>query len=290
VDGNGRVLALLLPVQVSLQNGLLRRLTTRLIVYGSTLCTPGAAGEEALRALLQHYAKKSGAVGLFIELRNQSDLSACQPIFTQCGFHYKEHLNYLIDLTCSTDEIFNRFGARTRKHIRRELKKGQIVVEEVHQSSQIKMFYELIKKSYLAAHVPIADISLFQAAFDVLYPRKMVKFWLVRMGDTFIASSVELVYKDVIYGWYGGVDRAFSSFVPNELLTWEILKWGAENGYRSYDFGGAGSPEQEYGVRDFKSKFGGELVGFGRNTYVHTPALLRFSTMGYTLLRRLGAL
>ena len=27
---------------------------------------------------------------------------------------------------------------------------------------------------------------------------------------------------------------------------------------------GAGSPDSEYGVRDFKSKFGGELVEYGR--------------------------
>ncbi|HSQ17181.1 MAG TPA: GNAT family N-acetyltransferase, partial [Anaerolineales bacterium] len=103
--------------------------------------------------------------------------------------------------------------------------------------------------------------------------------------DVFIASSVELTYKDVIYGWYGGVDRAFTRFTPTELLTWHILKWGAENGYRTYDFGGAGAPEKKFGVRDFKSKFGGQLVCYGRNTCVHAPLLLRASTIGYSVLR-----
>ncbi len=282
---NGQVLALLLPVQVSLQDGLMRRLTTRSIVYGSTLCTPDATGKEALAALLKNYTKKAAREGLYTELRNQSDLSAYQPIFTQCGFSYEEHLNYLIDLDCSTDEVFNRIGPRTRKHIRRELKRGEIVIKEVHHTNQIKIVYELLKKSYLQAHVPIASISLFEAAFDVLYPQNMVKFTLASVGDDFIASSVELVYKDVIYGWYGGVDRAFSSYTPSELLTWQILKWGAENGYRTYDFGGAGNPEQKYGVRDFKAKFGGRLVCYGRNTCVHAPVLMRLSTAGYSVLR-----
>jgi serine/alanine adding enzyme len=287
VAKSGEVLALLLPVQISLLDGPFQRLTTRSIVYGSSLCTPDAAGEEALSALLRNYIQTSGKAGLYTELRNLSDLSAYQSLFTQCGFGYQRHLNYLIDLNTSTDEIFNKIGARTRKHIRRELKKGKIVVEEVTQPNQIKPFYDLLKKSYIAAHVPIADISLFQSTFEVLYTRNMVKFWLVRMGDAFIASSVELLFKDSIYGWYGGVDRNYSNFTPNELLTWHILKWGAENGYRTYDFGGAGIPEEKYGVRDFKSKFGGRLVCYGRNTYVHAPALLRLSSVGYNVLRRL---
>jgi len=33
---------------------------------------------------------------------------------------------------------------------------------------------------------------------------------------------------------------------------------GVGNGYRLYDFG-TGRPDVEYGVRDFKAKFGGEL-------------------------------
>jgi lipid II:glycine glycyltransferase (peptidoglycan interpeptide bridge formation enzyme) len=286
VNKNGQVLALLLPVQVTLQNGLFRQMTTRSIVYGSTLCTLDSAGKEALAALLRDYSKSSGQQGLFTELRHLSDQDEYQSVFNQCGYEYQDHLNYLIDLDRSTEEIFNRIGARTRKHIRREIKKGKIVVEEIKHSSQIAILYELIKKSYLEAQVHLVDLSLFQAAFEVLHPQNMVKFWLVGNGDSYIASSVELLYKDVIYGWYGGVDRSYSSYTPNELLTWHILKWGAENGYRMYDFGGAGTPDEKYGVRDFKSKFGGRLVHYGRNTYVHSPRLLKLSTWGYEVYRR----
>lgn len=286
---NGEVLALLVPVQVTLRDGLMRRLTTRSIAYGSILCAPGESGQEALQALLQQYTRDDRQGSLFTELRHLSDLTAYHHVFRQCGFSYQDHLNYLIDLDASPEVVFNQIGARTRKHIRRELKKGQVVVEEVHEPGQVKIVYDLIQKSYQAARVPTADFSLFEAAFEILHPREMVKFLLVRFGDTYIASSAELVYKDVIYGWYSGVDRAFSNLTPNEMLMWHILKWGAENGYRMYDFGGAGNPDEKYGVRDFKAKFGGRLVCFGRNTIVHQPALLRLSTLGYSLLRRFNA-
>ncbi|MDD5369338.1 MAG: GNAT family N-acetyltransferase [Anaerolineaceae bacterium] len=288
VRDSGQVLALLLPVQVTLRDGLLRRLTTRSIAYGSILSTPDALGKEALAALLNDYTQKAGRGGLFTELRHLSDQSVYQSVFARCGFEYQDHVNYLVDLDCSIEELFNRIGPRTRKHIRRGQNKGQVVVDQVNESSRIGEWYELTQKSYSAAHVPFADITLFEAAFEVLHPRNMVKFWIARIGDQCIASSVELIYKGVIYGWYGGVDRVFSSYTPTEMLTWHIMKWAAENGYRTYDFGGAGNPDEEYGVRDFKSKFGGRLVCYGRNTYVPEPWLLKLSTWGYQFYRRVA--
>lgn len=286
LDDEGRVWALLPTVRVTLRGGLLRRLTTRSIAYGGTLCKADEAGKQALSDLLCAYKRTTGREVLFTELRHQSDASDYRLVFSRCGFQHQDHLNYLIDLTGSEDEVFGRIGARTRKHIRREQKKNQIAVSQVQQFEQVKIVYDLLLKSYHEAQVPIADISLFENAFKVLHPLNMVKFWLVQYGDEYIASSVELVYKEVVYGWYGGVNRAYSQFNPSELLTWEILKWSAENGYRIYDFGGAGTPDKKYGVRDFKSKFGGQLVCYGRNTCTHVPVLLWFSKIGYNVLRR----
>ncbi len=280
------MLALLLPVQITLKGGLLHRLTTRAVVYGSVLCEPTLAGKQALADLLRTYAQEMGRASLFTELRNLSDLSDLQPILTGHGFVYEEHLNYLIDLDRSPEEVMQSFGRRTRKKIRRELRRGKVIVEEINHPGQISIWYELLAETYAQAQVPLADRSLFDAAFEVLHPKGMVKFLLTRVDDAYVAASAELTYKDVIYGWYGGTDRAYSQYLPTELLMWHILRWGVENGYRVYDFGGAGKPDEEYGVRDFKAKFGGELVCYGRNTCVHSPYLLAISTRGYEIYRR----
>ncbi|RLC85884.1 MAG: hypothetical protein DRJ03_10390 [Chloroflexi bacterium] len=284
---NGNVLALLLPVQVTLKGGLLRFLTTRSVVYGSVLCAPGAEGQEALALLLRTYAQEIDGFPLFTELRNLADMSDLQPILTDCGFAYEAHLNYLVDLKRPLDDVMQSIGRRTRKNIRRGLRRGQVTIEEVSNLEQIALCYELLAKTYIQAQVPLADRSLFEAAFEVLDPKGMIKFLLARVGDTHVAVSVELVYKDVIYGWYGGMDREHSRYVPNELLMWHILRWGVENGYRVYDFGGAGKPDEEYGVRDFKAKFGGELVCYGRNIYTHAQMRLKLSKLGYIIYRTL---
>jgi len=279
----GQVLALLLPVQITLRGGLLRRLTTRAVVCGSVLYDPSPAGMEALVMLLRAYAQEAGREVLFTELRNLSDMSAVQPVLNDCGFVYEDHLNYMIELKHPPEAIIQSIGPRTRKHIRRGLRRGEIVVEEAREREQVAVCYDLLRQSYQRARIPLAGRSLFEAAFDLLYTKGMVRFTLARVGQVPVAASVELLYKDVIYGWYGGVDRTYGSYTPNEMLMWHILQWGAENGYRVYDFGGAGRTDEEYGVRDFKAKFGGTLVCYGRNTYVHAPALLRLSQWGYRI-------
>lgn len=289
-DTNGRVLALLLPVQITLKGGPLRRLTTRAVVYGSVLWDPGPEGREALALLLYTYTQEVDGAPLFTELRNLSDLKAVQPILQTHGFAYEDHLNYLLDLTLPPETLFQNIGARTRKHIRRALRQGEVMIEDVNEREQIATCYDLLCRTYQAARVPLADCSLFEAAFDVLYPKGMIRFTLARVGQIPVATSVELLYKDTVHGWYGGVDRAYSSYQPNELLMWYILQWSAENNYQVYDFGGAGKPNEKYGVRDFKAKFGGTLVNYGRNTYVHNRHLLHLSTLGYRIYRGLQKL
>lgn len=286
LDNDNWPLALFLPVEVTLFGGPLRPLTTRAILYGSALCTPGPEGERALAELLRAYRHAARGRALYTELRHLADQSTLQPILAAQGFTHEGHLNYLIDLDRPVEAVMEGIGARTRKNIRRALRDEQLQVEEAAQREQTARCYDLLRQTYAAAQVPLADPSLFEAAFDVLYPKGMVKFILVKVGDAYAAGSVELLFKDTIYGWYGGLDREYSRHNPNELLTWHILSWGAEHGYKVYDFGGAGKPDEEYGVREFKAKFGGALVNFGRSTCIHAPALLRLSTWGYEIYRR----
>jgi len=281
-----RVLALLLPVHVTLlDKPLFRRFTTRSVAYGSVLCVPGEEGDAALSELLQAYTADAKHTTLFTELRNLSDLTPCQPALQKHGFIYEDHLNYLINLDRPTEEIMQSFSRRTRKKIRRELKRDKVVVKQATQQSEVDVCYALLQQTYKAVRVPLTDRSLFEAAFDVLGPKDMIRFTLAYVDDSPAAVSVDLFFKGVLYGWFGGLDRAFRSYLPNELLTWHLIQWGAGNGFHTLDFGGAGKPDEEYGVRDFKAKFGGDLVCYGRNICVHSPFSLSLSKLGYQIFR-----
>lgn len=286
MEGDDRVLALLIPVEIVIYRRL-RRLTSRSVVYGGALWDPNPDGQKGLSQLLAHYKHEVRNRNLFTEIRNLSDTDGVQPIMRRSEFFYEDHLNYLIDLNRPPDEIMEGMRKRTRKHISSGIRKGDVTVQAVESRRFLSDCYALIEKAYRRARIPVAPSSLFESAFDVLCSKGMALFLLARVEDIPVAASVELLYKDVVYGWYSGMDRSYSSYTPNEMLMWHILRWGSEHGYRIYDFGGAGKPDEDYGVRRFKSKFGGELVSYGRNTYVGSRFYLRLSEFAYEAARRL---
>ncbi len=285
-SGGGDILALLLPVRITLLEGVMSRLSTRTVVFGGILADDTPRGQDALDLLLGAYVREPDGAPLFTELRNLSATASFQPILSRHRFHYEDHLNFLIDLRRSPDDLLQSIGQRTRKIIRRGIRAGRVTVTEVIGPEGLAACYAILAGTYQAARVPLAPFPLFQAAHELLLPRGMARFSLACIDGTPVATSIDLPYKETVYGWYGGVVRSHNGSAPNELLTWDVLSWSTANGYAVYDFGGAGRPDEQYGVRDFKAKFGGTLVNFGRNTHVHAPFLLRLSRWGYRLMRR----
>jgi lipid II:glycine glycyltransferase (peptidoglycan interpeptide bridge formation enzyme) len=222
---------------------------------------------------------------LFTEIRHQVDGSQFRETLCELSFNYEDHVNYLVDLALPIDKIWTNISKSTRKNIQKMLKNDLFVIEEIREVEKVKIWYQLMKNSFARLGVPLADYSLFETAFEILYPKGMIQFLLGKVQGEYMAASVALLYKDLIYGWYRGFNRDFSEFSPNEAMVWHLLKWGSENGFRYFDFGGAGNPHKEYGPRAFKQKFGGNLVNYGRSTFVHGPFRLKISQIGYKLFR-----
>jgi len=281
----GRVLALLLPVRVTLLNGLLCRFTTRAVVYGSVLCAPGTEGQQALAMLLCTYKREVKGSPLFTELRNLSDLCDVQSVLNECGFAYEEHLNFLIDLDQPEETIWRKISKSGRRNVRKSCKKGTII-EELTERKKLTIAYQLLRETYTRVQIPLPSPTLFEAAFDILAPRGMFKIFLARVDEHYVGTRFLLMHKGRMIDWYAGDDRAFSAYCLNELLVWHTLLWGKEHHFHLFDFGGAGKPDEDYGPRKFKARFGDTLVNYGRNICIHHPHFLRFSQWGYQAYRR----
>jgi lipid II:glycine glycyltransferase (peptidoglycan interpeptide bridge formation enzyme) len=184
------------------------------------------------------------------------------------------------------DKIWNRLDPNAKSNVKKARRKG-VVIEEADSPETLRISYSLLQKVYSRIHVPLSNYTLFQATFDILRPKGMAKFFMARTENAYLGTSIILLYKDIVYGWYAGAIPEYSSYKAGDLLNWHILEWGAQNGYNSFDFGGAGKPDEPYGPRDFKAKFGGVLVNYGRNICVHSPQKLMISQIGYQVLRNL---
>jgi hypothetical protein len=283
------ILALMVPVLLSATSDVYFPLTTRSVLYGGVLCLPTSEGRNAQSELLHSYRSSEGRKVLFTESRNLYNTATIQPHFQKNEFIYDDHLNYLINLDLPEEQIWKNITPSAQRNIKKALKKQKLEIVEIQNSSQIDEIYAILQKTYTNAKVPLAHPSLFRTAFNLLAPKGMVKFFVGRIDGMNVATSVVLLYKDIIYGWYRGFDREYSCYLPNDLMVWELLKWGSKAGYRLFDFGGAGRPDEVYGPRNFKAKFGGVEVNYGRNFQTNYPFLLKMSKLAYKVIRQFSS-
>ncbi len=286
VDGNDQLLALFLPIQITvLDRPFLRNLTTRAVLYGSVLCIPTPEGQEALDLLLQTYNQAVKGRLLFTELRNLADVNNLQPTLQKNNVAYEEHLNFLINLNQPQADIWKAIRSNAQRNVRKARKSG-VVIAPVTDNAGLADAYTILQQVYKRIQVPLPDQSLFQAAFEILHPLGMFETLLAKVDGEIIGAMMLLLHKGVMIYWYTGTLREFSSYRASDLLVWCALELGHEQGFHTFDFGGGGKPDEEYGVRDFKAKFGGCLVNYGRNVCVHAPMRLQASEFGYQMLRR----
>ena len=134
--------------------------------------------------------------------------------------------------------------------------------------------------------MPLSGEDFFKGAVEILDRNKYLHAIGAFLNAELIGVRFVLCYKNLIYDWYAASKDEYLSCRPNDVLPWEIMKWGVNNGFDVFDFGGAGKPGIPYGVRDYKLKFGGQLVNFGRFVKVHNPLLMELGKMGLNLYRK----
>jgi lipid II:glycine glycyltransferase (peptidoglycan interpeptide bridge formation enzyme) len=92
----------------------------------------------------------------------------------------------------------------------------------------------------------------------------------------------------VIYEMFvAGKDGQYKDIYPSILATYAAMKYANEHSIKRFDFMGAGKPDEAYGVREFKEKFGGELVEHGRFLCVLHPLLYKIGKLGVYVLKKL---
>ena len=284
IDSQDEVICLFIPVMNTVLNGVLQYFSTRSVSYGSLLSSLGPESGEAISLLLRSYNSHRKSA-LFTELRNQSDLSDVQAPLVQNGFIYEAHLNFIFDLRYSPEEIWKNIRSNARRNIKKA-ERSNVSIDEVRDANQLSDAYKILENVYSRIKVPLPDFSLFEAGFEILNPRGMMKILMARLGDEPIGALALLIHQGTITYWYTGVLREYASYRAGDLLVWYSLKFGSQGGFHLFDFGGGGKPDEEYGVRDFKAKFGGELVNFGRNVKIHSPFRYQLSLLGYKVMRK----
>lgn len=274
---NGDIAGSLLGVFQTSGSGVKSWLSRRLIVWGGPLIAGSASAPDVTAELLAELKKHANSRSIYVEFRNFFDTAGLRKTFEQFGFAFKPHLNYLV----KTDEeaaVKKRMSSSRIRQIKSSLKAGAEIAE-ARSEEDVMAFYKILHTLYREkVKKPLASPDLFLK----FWKSGIGKFFVVMLEGRVIGGIMCPVFDNrVIYEWYVcGEDGLAQGLHPSVLATWAPIEYGYQNGFSHFDFMGAGKPDEDYGVREFKARFGGDEVGYGRYEMIVNKPLFEVGKLG----------
>lgn len=285
LNDSGQIIGVISGIIYREYLGLLGRLSSRLIITGGPLVIPGEINLTGplLRKLEDIISKKV----IYTQFRNIFSCKGLEKHFLNQGYYFEKHLNIIVDLTKKKEELWDEVNTKRRNEIRRAEKTGT-TVKKLSVVFELKDSYKILCEVYSRAKLPLLEYEIFLNAFIKSKNSKgFIAFGAYNSG-ILIGTMYTLCYNGTIYDWYAGSIQKYYDKYPNDIIPWEVFLWGKENGFSKFDFGGAGKPDVPYGVREYKKKFGGEMVSYGRYEKIHKPVLMKLAKIGFQIKQRLN--
>lgn len=185
----------------------------------------------------------------------------------------------LIDLRRSEDELLAGMSMTKRQNIRRAIRRGVRVRtgDGVDADTVRELMWAACRRRGISP-AP-SQLDYFDSMWRFLGPMGSitssssdgVKFFLAEIDGQAVSAAVVHVFHEVMQIWRVGWSGTHDECNPNDLLHWEIMKWGKSHGCRTFDFmhirpdharallRGERPRDSYSGVTDFKTSFGGQL-------------------------------
>lgn len=259
--------------------------TRRTIAFGGPLIRDN--NTDILELILDEIDLICNKRSIYIQFRNfyQQD-NSIKNVFERKGYKYQKHLNILVDLKVGKEALWKGVK-RNRKDGINKAKKQDFVFEVSDELDCFDDFYKLLKITYRDIKLPYPHRSFFHALNNEM--RGHLKWFILKKNNMPIIVLASFVYDDTIYAFYIGISRdsELLKLRPVDLFYWQVLKWGAENNLKTFDWMGAGSPDKDYGVRKFKLQYGGEVYEMGRYEKTYSSLSYKLASFFYNYWKKL---
>lgn len=266
------------------EKGLLKSYLSRRAIINAGPVLENTIETNCLSCLLNELRKRLNKKAIYVEIRNFFNYDSFQVIFNQSGFKLVPHLNFQIN-TMSEDIVNANLGKSRKRDIKASLRDGASLITNPSEQ-QIKDYYNILDNLYKTkVKTPLFPLSFFLDLnhmpeghlIMVMYDNKIV-------GGTVCVGTP----KQPLYEWFAcGLDGVYKNIHASTLATYGGIQYATINEFPVFDMMGAGKPNEGYGVRDFKAKFGGKLVKDGRYLAVLNPLLYKIGEIGVKILKKL---
>jgi len=135
----------------------------------------------------------------------------------------------------SLDDLYGNFET----DIRRRIKKAKNLGVSVHESNDVKKFYELNVKTLNRKNIKISyDCDFLKKLYDTCKSRNAVRMYFAKYQNEVIAANF-LVYDDnTVYYIMGGIDPDKKDLGGMDIIQFESIMFAIENG-KNFDFEGS---------------------------------------------------
>lgn len=273
--------------------------TRRAIIVGGPCFADDCIKEEVslLLSTLRQQLSTGANAPIYIESRNFNDYSRWKSAFAAAGFDYVPHLNFHVD-TSSVEVVDANLGKSRKRDIKTSIRDGAQIIDlandinsEFEREKMVHEYYEILSNLYKTkVKTPLFPESFFQAFAKHPDGRFLLVALPKEDGSSEIIGGTVCVEQEgkCLYEWFVcGRDGEWKSIFPSSLATYAGIKYAAEHGMSRFDMMGAGTPNEAYGVRDFKARFGGKEVEHGRFLCITKPLLYKIGVLGVKILKKL---
>ncbi len=258
------------------ERGLTSYFSRRAIIYGGPLMSEDCQ-EQALAFLLENLHQELKDKVIYIEIRNFKDYSGFRAVYTQKEWQYIPYQNVRNNLcNKNLNDLLGEFKYSRRREIKLTVEAG-LSYQETQNEKDIKEIYSILKDIYKRrTGLPLPSLQYF---IDFNKTGLLKVFKVEDQGVIVGGSFCVVLDKEGIYTfYYCGIRDYKPNVFPTHLAVLAAMEYGIKNDLKYVDFMGAGKPGTEYGVRNYKLGFGGDLVEEGRYLKVENKLLYRMGT------------
>jgi FemAB-related protein (PEP-CTERM system-associated) len=160
------------------------------------------------------------------------------------------HVTFIREIEANEDSNLARIPRKQRRMIRQAQKNG---LQTSMDDNRLRDCYLVYAESLRNLGTPVYGFQYFKDLKTTFGDR--CRILLVEFEGKVVAGVLSFFYKDQVLPYYGGSSPDYCHLAPNDFMYWNLLSFGAANGYKTFDFGRS---KKGTGSFDFKRHWGFE--------------------------------
>jgi len=135
----------------------------------------------------------------------------------------------------NTEELWIKISKQKRKAVRKAEESG-LKVREIERK-ELENIYKLYLKGMREFGSPPYPLSFFENFYSIFVEKGLGRVLGTYHNDELVALLMGYTYRKRIHIIINVSDKRYLETRPNDILHWEFIKWGCENGYQAFDWG-----------------------------------------------------